>query len=105
MGSVDTRKGWRDICHEAQEERDASIRLVSPAVPQIIEAPANVISVPKQVLTEEEVAITELLPEDLVSQLAVGKLSSRVVVNAFLRRAGVAQRLVKWSQPPERISS
>ena len=86
---------WQDIAKEAQEERDASIQLVHPTIPEVPSIlPSNVTGLPKELLSKSEIVITETLPEDLVVQIASGKLSSEVVVNAFLRRAGLAQKLV-----------
>lgn len=87
---------WQDIAREAQEERDASIELVRPKVPDIPSPlPPNVTHIPRELLSEGEVAITELPPEQLIAQTAAGHISSQSVVNAFLRRAGLAQKLVK----------
>ncbi len=86
---------WQEVAKKAQEHRDASIKLVKPAVPDVpSELPLNVTEIPKHLLTAEEVVITETAPEDLVTSLASGKLTSTAVTNAFLRRAGIAQKLV-----------
>lgn len=91
---------WQDIAREAQEERDASIRSVHPTVPEIPNSlPLNVTGLPKELLFEEEIAITETVPEDLIAKIASKKLGSQVVVNAFLRRAGLAQKLVNHLGP------
>lgn len=89
------KPNWEDVAKKAQEHRDASIKLVKPAVPDVpSELPLNVTEIPKYLLTTEEVIITETTPEDLVISLASGKLTSTAVTNAFLRRAGIAQKLV-----------
>lgn len=77
-----------------QEYRDATIAALDPALPDISEIPSNTISVAKQVLTADEVRITESTVERLVPQLADGTLSAIDVAKAFLRRAGLAQKLV-----------
>lgn len=90
-----TRKPWQEVARIAQEARDKSIELVQPPVPDIpADLPLNVSGIPKQLLTPAEVEITETPPEVLVESLASGKLTSVEVVNAFLRRAGLAQKLV-----------
>lgn len=90
-----TTRSWQDISKQAQEHRDASIKLVKPSVPGVpSELPLDVTGIPKLLLTTEEVIITETSPEDLVASLASGKVTSTTVTNAFLRRAGIAQKLV-----------
>jgi amidase len=90
-----SKPSWKEVAEKAQEHRDASIKLVKPAVPDVpSELPLNVTEIPKHLLTTEEVIITETTPEDLVKSLASGKLTSTGVTNAFLRRAGIAQKLV-----------
>ncbi|KAL8767311.1 MAG: hypothetical protein Q9209_006149 [Squamulea sp. 1 TL-2023] len=85
---------WQDIAATAQDLRDASIVQVNPPVPDApSDLPKNVTGIPKQVLTVDEILITEIAPEKLLSSLASGKLTSTAVVNAFLRRAGLAQKL------------
>ena len=90
-----SKLGWQEVAKKAQEHRDASIKLVRPAVPDApSELPLNVTEVPKSLLTTEEVTVTEKPPEDLVKSLSCGKLTSTTVTNAFLRRASLAQKLV-----------
>ena len=92
-----SKTSWEDVAKKAQEHRDASIKLVKPAIPDVpSELPLDVTEVPKYLLTTDEVVITETSPEDLVTSLASGKLTSTAVTNAFLRRAGIAQRLVSY---------
>jgi Asp-tRNA(Asn)/Glu-tRNA(Gln) amidotransferase A subunit family amidase len=54
----------------------------------------NVTGIPAKLLAGETVLITEKLPEQLISDLASGKLTSTVVTKAFLQRAGLASKLV-----------
>ncbi|KAL8662870.1 MAG: hypothetical protein Q9168_008190 [Polycauliona sp. 1 TL-2023] len=85
---------WQDIAATAQELRDASISRIDPPVPDVPQdLPKNVTGIPKQLLTPDEILITETVPEELISSLASGKITSAVLVNAFLRRAGLAQKL------------
>ncbi|KAL8841132.1 MAG: hypothetical protein Q9176_003473 [Flavoplaca citrina] len=88
------KSSWKDIAATAQELRDASISRIYPPVPDVPQKLANnVTNIPKQLLTTDEILITETLPEDLLPSLASGKITSTAVVNAFLRRAGLAQKL------------
>ncbi|KAL8730858.1 MAG: hypothetical protein Q9166_003785 [cf. Caloplaca sp. 2 TL-2023] len=85
---------WKDVAATAQKLRDASISRIDPPVPDVPQdLPLNVTNIPKQLLTIDEVLITETAPETLITSLATGKLPSIAVVNAFLRRAGLAQKL------------
>ena len=96
-----TQLSWQEIAKKAQEHRDKSIKLVKPAVPDVpSELPLNVTDIPKKLLTKEEVTITETAPEDLAKSLASGQLTTTAVTNAFLRRAGIAQKLVCHSRKP-----
>lgn len=86
---------WQEIAQIAQEVRDKSIALVQPPVPEVPEdLPLNVTSIPKKLLTPREIEITETAPEVLVQKLALGEWTCVEVTNAFLRRAGLAQKLV-----------
>lgn len=88
--------GWEGIAATAQKFRDASIDRINPPVPDLPQdLPKNVTDIPKQLLTKDEVLITETTPEALINSIASGKLTSTEVVNAFLRRAGLAQKLVR----------
>ncbi|KAI4204767.1 MAG: hypothetical protein LQ348_001242 [Seirophora lacunosa] len=85
---------WEDVAKIAQDLRDASLSRVEPSLPDVpSELPRDVTNLPKQLLTENEVLITQTSPEHLVESLAIGKLTSTTVVAAFLRRAGLAQKL------------
>ncbi|EPS43680.1 hypothetical protein H072_2341 [Dactylellina haptotyla CBS 200.50] len=87
---------WRDIAAERQQYRDASISRISPRIPNVNTAtlPLDVLNTARSMLTRREVYITEMTTIELLDQLATGKLTSVEVTNAFLRRAGVAQKLV-----------
>lgn len=88
-------KPWQDIARIAQEHRDRSIAKITPAVPEVpSDLPANVTNIPKELLSKSELSITESAPENLLANLASGKLASVKVTTAFLRRAGLAQKLV-----------
>ena len=100
------KSSWQEVAKKAQEHRDESIKLVKPPIPDVpSDLPLNVTEIPKKLLTMEEVTITETAPEDLAKSLACGKLTSTAVTNAFLRRAGVAQRLAGCFWKVQRIDS
>ena len=89
------KRQWQDIAQEAQVYRDASIARVKPDVPQLSKSlPKNVVHIPRNALSEEEIRITETAPEDLLGMLASGELTATTVTTTFLRRAGLAQKLV-----------
>jgi hypothetical protein len=88
-------KTWQDIAKIAQELRDKSIAEVQPTVPDVpSELPLNVSKLPGNLLSKAEISVTESKPEQLLDALATGKFTSTEVTNAFLRRAGLAQKLV-----------
>lgn len=94
-----SKPSWQEIVKQAQNVRNASLELVEPAIPDVpSELPLDVTEIPKYLLSTEEVVITQTTPEDLVISLASGRLTSVAVATAFLRRAGIAQKLV-W--PPQ----
>ena len=89
------KTGWEAVAESMRKARDDSIAAVEPAVPEPpSELPLNVTGIPKQLLSEDVVQITESSPQDLVAQLASGKLTSTAVTRAFLQRAGLASKLV-----------
>lgn len=97
---TERRKTWQTIAQEAQQYRDASISRIKPDVPHIpSNLPRNVMSIPGKLLSPDEVQITELPVEELADMLRLGKVTALVVTLAFLRRAGVAQKLV--CSPPQ----
>ncbi|KAF2709609.1 putative glutamyl-tRNA amidotransferase subunit A [Pleomassaria siparia CBS 279.74] len=85
---------WEAIAEKAQQHRDATIALVQPPIPDITNLPLDSTPIPATILTAEEISITESEPTDLVNRLSTGALTSTTVTNAFLRRAGLAQKLV-----------
>ncbi|KAK6543755.1 hypothetical protein TWF694_000488 [Orbilia ellipsospora] len=88
---------WQDIALERQAHRDRSIAAVSPPIPSIKNAsklPLNVLNTARSMLTPRETKITEMGSMELLEEMANGGLTAVEVTNAFLRRAGVAQKLV-----------
>ncbi|KAF7514108.1 hypothetical protein GJ744_004433 [Endocarpon pusillum] len=88
-------KTWQEIARAAREHRDRSIAEVKPPLPEIRseDLPLNVTAIPWKHLSSFEIELTETSPEKLVKSLASGELTSTEVTNAFLRRAGIAQKL------------
>ncbi|KAH7074521.1 amidase signature domain-containing protein [Paraphoma chrysanthemicola] len=89
-----THRPWQDIAKEAQHHRDKSIARLDHAVPPVPSTlPKAVMTIPEQLLDEPTLAISSLLPQDLVASLANGRLSATDVSTAFLQRAALAQGL------------
>ena len=90
-----SKPSWQDVARQVQDHRTNTIAEVQPQIPDVPKnLPRNVTSIPRDLLSSREVEITESTTEILVASLATGKLTSREVTNAFLRRAGLAQKLV-----------
>lgn len=88
---------WQEVAAGMQQYRDNSMRIVEPHLPldlNHLAIPLNVTGIPIKILTPLEIEITELPVETLVKSLAEGTYTACKVVNAYLRRAGVAQMLV-----------
>lgn len=84
-----------------QNHRDDTIAKVQPPIPDVpYELPRNVTSIPAELLSAREIELTETAPEKLVAELAEGTLTSTELTNAFLRRAGLAQKLVSHPFDP-----
>ncbi|KAK5123284.1 hypothetical protein LTR85_002714 [Meristemomyces frigidus] len=86
---------WEDTATMMQKHREETYAAVEPAIPEPPkELPLNVTGVPKQLLSENVISITESPPQTLIESLASGKLTSTDVIKAFLQRAGLAGKLV-----------
>ena len=86
---------WQDIARNVREYRDASIARIEPPIPEVPnQIPQNVTHLPKELLSKEEFAIVSWSSDFLLSQLAKGRISSVEVTKAYLRSAGLAQKLV-----------
>jgi len=86
---------WQAISATMLKHREDTYAAVDPPIPDLPrKLPLNVTGVPKQLLSEKVVAITETATESLVEKLATGKLTSTEVTKAFLQRAGLAGKLV-----------
>lgn len=91
---------WQEVAADRQAYRDATIASLSPTLPSLPSVPLNTIPLAREVLTEAECKITETSIEDLAPKLASGELSAVEVTNAFLRRAGLAQKAVRHRHSP-----
>ena len=90
---------WQDASRQVQEHREKSLSEVIPPIPEPPTVlPSNVMSIPVQLLSARENMITSTVPEDLITLLKTGDLTSEEVTSAFLRRAGLAQKLVDVSK-------
>jgi hypothetical protein len=91
-----TVNSWETLAKKARAVRDESLAAIDPPLPRLpSKLPRDVTGIPAQVLTPEEVEITETHDATSLAQaIASKKYSAVTVVKAFLRRAGVAQLLV-----------
>jgi hypothetical protein len=96
---------WQEVAADRQRYRDETIAALEPALPDVKDVPMNTIPLAKEVLTPEEIKITESTVEDLAAQLTEGKITAVEVTKAFLRRAGLAQKAVRPTPIPARNTS
>jgi len=98
------KRPWQDIAKEAQEYRDASLTKVPESLDLLTSLdkkyspnslPKNSLSVTRRLHHLKDFQITEMLPADLIKGIAKRWWSSVEVVSAFLRRAVLAQKLVR----------
>jgi amidase len=93
--TIESGATWEEVAADRQKYRDASIAAVQPLVPDPpADLPLNVATIPRDLLHGDEVEITEAPPEEILFRLANREISAKQVVIAFLRRAGLAQKLV-----------
>ena len=92
---------WKEIAEEARAYRQASINRFHPITPELetqirkfTNSNLDRSDLPKHLCSTEELKITEIFPEHLVSALAGKKYSAVSVTKAFLRRAVAAQYAV-----------
>ncbi|KAI1857504.1 hypothetical protein JX265_011239 [Neoarthrinium moseri] len=94
--TIATGTTWQEVAADRQRHRDATIGALQPPLPELAlkELPLNVTGLCQDTLSEQELAITGANVEDLAPKLASGEWSAASVTSAFLRRAGLAQKLV-----------
>lgn len=87
---------WKPLVAKAVKVRDDSLARIDPPLPQLPKKlPLDVSGIPSQVLTPQEVEITEGHDAtSLAAAIASKKYSAETVARAFLRRAALAQMLV-----------
>ncbi|KAI5923588.1 acetamidase [Camillea tinctor] len=86
---------WQEVAADRQRHRDATIAQLEPPLPELSasEIPLNTIALPKKILSEGELTITDTTLENLIEKLASGHWTSTAVIKVFMRRAGLAQKL------------
>ena len=96
--TVTTASGatWQEVAADRQKYRDKTIAAIESPIPEVNEVPLNTTAIVKQILSSEEIGITESLVEDLTLKLAKGEISAVTVTKAFLRRAALAQVAVSF---------
>ncbi len=102
-----TKEDWRTTASRAMHLRasrlPASTRLPasSPYAKPLEEGgPKDVLDAPRQsgLLSEDELRVTEMEVEELLAALSAGKVKSVDVVEAFCKRAAIAQQVVSGLQ-------
>jgi hypothetical protein len=93
--------GAEELISKALATRDRSLAAVRPPLdfsrlPHPL--PKNVIPLAKDLLTEEELAITGLDVPELLAAIRRKQYTCLTVTSAFLRRAALAQELVRRSR-------
>jgi hypothetical protein len=87
---------WRIKAKEAQDYRDSSANTINLLpIPELQARSPNCLNIPNLLLDEEESIITAWSPDQVVRHLACGGVKSETVTSAFLRRAGIAAKLVR----------
>jgi hypothetical protein len=87
-------ESWRVKAKEALDYRDKSMDEIVPPLPSIKSRPEYCLHIPNIFLDKEEKAITTWAPEWIVRSISNGDIDSCTVTNAYLRRAGIAAKLV-----------
>lgn len=89
------RADWEVAAQDKRKQLEKEVHDIIQGIPPLeIDLPSNVTRIPKRVLLDSDVQITETPAEILVQQIATGKLSSLEVTRAFVQRAATASRLV-----------
>jgi amidase len=90
------KKNWEELVKKAQSHREETLAQIEPPLPSVpVQLPLDVTDIPAKLLTPEEVEITEKHDAtSLAAAIAAKTYSAEQVIRAFLRRAGLAQKLV-----------
>lgn len=111
MTLVSHIKSWEDKASWARAQRDASLAKVEPKLQGLPDKlPLSSQDLPKSVLTQREIEITENYTVlELLAVLRERKISVEEVTRAFLRRAALAQAAVCNPSPrftkPQRLTT
>ncbi|KAI1352444.1 amidase signature domain-containing protein [Xylaria sp. FL0043] len=86
---------WEEVAADRQRHRDDTLASLTPPAPRLLtgDTPLDTTGIPKSILTPEDLEITGKNVEDLAFMLASGQWSAKTVIQAFLRRAALAQQL------------
>ena len=101
QASRPSKDDWRAIAAEARRERDESIAQVlsTAELSTQLDCSGDINDVAARRLSAEEMRITDMSTQCLLSELVTGRLTSVEVVTAYLRRAIVAQTMVAYPIP------
>ncbi|KAI0466009.1 amidase signature domain-containing protein [Xylaria cf. heliscus] len=95
--TVTTASGasWQDVAADRQRHRDATLASLHPPLPKLSagDISLDTTSIPGSILTAEELDITCSNVEDLITRLGSRDWSAKTVIQAFMRRAALAQQL------------
>jgi amidase len=97
MVTIASGATWQEVAAGMQRHRDETIMAVRPPLPSNLKhltLPLDLTGIPNQILSPQEIEITHLKVEDLAALLAKSELSAIDVITAYLRSAGLAQKLV-----------
>jgi hypothetical protein len=90
------KRSWQEVAKEAQNHRDETISQVRPSVPKISPTKfRNIFDASQELLSSREINLTSKSPEEILHIIANKEATCTEVCNAFLRRAAVAQGLVR----------
>lgn len=92
--STTSSESWRKKAKEAQEYRDESVDEVVLLPTDLKSSPQHYLQIPSLFLDDEERAISMWTPDQIVGSIARGEIDSYSIAKAFLRRAGIAAKLV-----------
>ncbi|GAA6007544.1 uncharacterized protein JCM10292_003921 [Rhodotorula paludigena] len=84
---------WEDVAANNKQRLDAAVEATSFATPDVSAKQLNVKDAGKELLTAEEIAITESSVGELLSKLRSAEWSSEAVMRAFVHRAVIAHKL------------
>lgn len=88
-------QSWQEAASKAKQHCEDTLAEVPGSIPHITkELTRNVTGVPGELLSKEDLKITNQNAEQLLDSLAAQRVTSVAITTAFLRQAALAQRLV-----------